>query len=70
MDWQQPVSLAVVAVTGFFFIRQQVRSRRKSRSRPCGAECACGAGDEEKPAEEHSRTKGGNQGWRMENEGE
>jgi hypothetical protein len=69
MDWQQPVSLAVVAVTGFFFIRHQVRSRRKSRSRPCGADCGCAAEDEKKPAEGLSRpNRGENQGWRMENE--
>jgi len=35
MDWQQPVSLAVVAITGFLFVRFEIRSRRKSRSRAC-----------------------------------
>ena len=42
MDWQQPVSLAVVAFAGYFFVRSQIRSRRKSRSRGCGSDCGCG----------------------------
>jgi hypothetical protein len=54
MDWQQPVSLAVVAFTGYFFVRYQIRSRRKSRSRACGSDCGCGAGDVERPAAENS----------------
>ena len=41
MDWQQPVSLAVVAITGFLFVRFEIRSRRKSRSRACGSDCGC-----------------------------
>ena len=63
MDWQQPVSLAVVALTGYLFVRYEIRSRRKSRSRLCGSDCACGAGDKGAPITEISRTKaGGNEG--------
>jgi hypothetical protein len=62
MDWQQPVSLAVVAFTGYLFVRYEIRSRRKSRSRLCGSDCACGAGDEGTPITEISRAKGGNEG--------
>lgn len=46
MDWQQPASLAVVALTGFFFVRHEIRQRKKARSRGCGSDCACGTGDE------------------------
>jgi len=42
MDWQQPVSLAVVAFTGYFFVRHEIRARRRSRSRACGSDCGCG----------------------------
>jgi len=49
MDWQQPASLAIVAVTGYFFIRYEIRSRRKSRSRACPSDCGCGS--TEKPGE-------------------
>jgi hypothetical protein len=45
MDWQQPASLAVVALAGFLFIRREIRSRRRARSRACGADCGCGTGD-------------------------
>ena len=41
MDWQQPVALAVVAFTGYFFVRHEIRRRRKSRSRACGSDCGC-----------------------------
>jgi hypothetical protein len=61
MDWQQPVSLAIVAFTGYLFVRYEIRSRRKSRSRPCGSDCGCGDGDEGRPVTEISRTKGGNE---------
>ena len=44
MDWQQPAALAVVAFTGFLFVRREIRSRRRSHDRACGnGECACGA---------------------------
>jgi hypothetical protein len=56
MDWQQPAALAVVAFTGYFFVRHEIRSRRKSHSRACGSDCGCGAGDEERPAAENSAT--------------
>ncbi len=42
MDWQQPVSLAVVALAGFLFVRHEIRSRKRSRSRACGSDCGCG----------------------------
>ena len=45
MDWQQPASLAVVACTGFFFIRHQIRLKRKSRGGACDPDCGCGAKD-------------------------
>jgi len=45
MDWQQPTSLAVVACTGFFFIRHQIRRKRKSPSGACDPDCGCGAKD-------------------------
>jgi ABC-type nickel/cobalt efflux system permease component RcnA len=41
MDWQQPASLAIVALTGFFFIRREIRSRRRARTRACGSDCGC-----------------------------
>jgi len=45
MDWQQPAALAVVALTGFLWVRHEIRARRKARSRACGsADCACGSG--------------------------
>jgi hypothetical protein len=59
MDWQQPVSLAVVAFAGYFFVRHEIRARRKSRSRACGSDCGCGAGDEERPATENPGTHRG-----------
>ena len=46
MDWQQPASLAVVALAGFLFIRREIRSRRRARSRACGSDCGCGIGEE------------------------
>ena len=46
MDWQQPASLAIVALTGFFFIRREIRSRKRARSRACGSDCGCGGADE------------------------
>jgi hypothetical protein len=57
MDWQQVTSLAVVAVTGYFFIRHQIRSRRKSRSRACGSDCGCGGADQEGPTRGTAREK-------------
>jgi hypothetical protein len=42
MDWQQPASLAVVALAGFLFVRHEIRSRRRARSRACGSDCGCG----------------------------
>ena len=43
MNWQQPVSLAVVALTGFLFVRHEIRVRRRARNRACGSgDCACG----------------------------
>jgi hypothetical protein len=56
MDWQQPVSLAVVVFTVYFFVRHEIRARRRSRSRACGSDCGCTAGDEERPMMEPSRT--------------
>jgi len=47
MDWQQPASLAIVALTGFFFIRHEIRSRRKARARACGSDCGCSGTEEE-----------------------
>ena len=29
MDWQQPASLAVVALAGFLFVRREIRSRQE-----------------------------------------
>ena len=54
MDWQQPASLAVIALTGFLFVRREIRLRRRARSRACGgAGCSCGdatgAGDPAPP---------------------
>jgi len=46
MDWQQPASLAIVAVTGYFFLRSRIRSRRRARSRLCGTDCGCVSGNE------------------------
>ena len=46
MDWQQPASLAVVALAGFLFVRREIRARRRARSRACGADCGCGTTDE------------------------
>ena len=45
MDWQQPASLAVVAVAGFLFVRHEIRARKRARSRACGSDCACGAAE-------------------------
>jgi hypothetical protein len=61
MDWQQPASLAVVAIAGFLFVRHQIRARRRARSRGCGPDCACGAGEESGTAiggdtKDHQRT--------------
>ncbi len=61
MDWQQPVSLAVVAITGFLFVRYEIRSRRKSRARACGSDCGC-------RSEEGWKMEDGK--LRIENEGE
>ena len=55
MDWQQPVSLAVVALAGFYVMRRGIRSHRRARSRLCGSDCGCGAGDEVRPEPESSR---------------
>jgi len=44
MDWQQPASLAVVALAGFLVIRREIRSRRRARSRACGSDCGCETG--------------------------
>ncbi len=56
MDWQQPASLAIVALTGFFFIRREIRSRKRARSRACGSDCGC-AGTQE-PGDSSPRTNG------------
>jgi len=43
MNWQQPVSLAVVAITGFLFVRHEIRVRKRARNRACGSgDCGCG----------------------------
>jgi hypothetical protein len=63
MDWQQPASLAVVAVTGFLFIRHEIRQKRKARARGCGSDCGCGTGDEaRRAAEPTQRHTGGEPG--------
>ena len=56
MDWQQPASLAIVAITGFFFIRREIRSRKRARSRACGSDCGCGGAED--PADSLPREKG------------
>ena len=45
MDWQQPASLAVVALAGFLLVRREIRSRRRARSRACGSDCGCESGE-------------------------
>ena len=54
MDWQQPVSLAVVALAGFYVMRRGIRLRRRSRSRLCGSDCGCGVENEKRPEPGHS----------------
>lgn len=59
MDWQQPVSLAVVALTGVLFVRYEIRSRRRAKSRACGADCGCGAPGLTGPERHRSRAEAG-----------
>ena len=59
MDWQQPVSLAVVALTGVLFVRYEIRSRRRAKSRACGADCGCGAPELTGPEGHRSRAEAG-----------
>jgi hypothetical protein len=41
MDWQQPVSLLVVAVAAILVIRHEWRSKRRASRRACGSDCGC-----------------------------
>ncbi len=41
MDWQEISALAVVAVTAVLLVRQEIKSRRRARTRACGGECGC-----------------------------
>lgn len=41
MDWQQIVSLVIVAVTFVLLFRSEVRRRRRARMRACGHDCGC-----------------------------
>ncbi len=41
MDWQQAVSLIVVAVTAVLLGRSEIRRRRRARNTPCGVDCGC-----------------------------
>ncbi|MDH3251171.1 MAG: hypothetical protein OEM41_00185 [Ignavibacteria bacterium] len=41
MDWQQFLSLIIVAVTGLLLARAEVRKRRRARRTGCMGECGC-----------------------------
>ena len=39
MDWQQAVSLAIVAVTAVLFVRSTIRARQTGGGHDCCGEC-------------------------------
>jgi hypothetical protein len=43
MDWQQIVSLLIVALSAALLVRRQLRKRRRAAMSPCGrgADCGC-----------------------------
>jgi hypothetical protein len=50
VDWQQIVSLGIVAISAFLLVQKEVRKRNRTGSPGCGHDCGCEAsspGDEE-----------------------
>ena len=41
MDWQQVVSICIVALSASLIAVRQVRKHRRAKSRPCGHDCGC-----------------------------
>ena len=54
MDWQQIVSLIVVAATAVLLVRHEMKKRQQTKLRPCARHCGCSSSETpEKLKEEH-----------------
>lgn len=40
-DWQQILSLLIVALTAFLLVRSEVKKRQRAKLRACGHDCGC-----------------------------
>gem|GEM_PF-2714853 len=40
-DWQQLISLGIVAVSAALLVRNQLRKRKRARLNPCDSGCGC-----------------------------
>ena len=50
MDWQQIISLGIVALSAVLLVRTEIQKRKRARLTGCGHDCGCGepaAADEE-----------------------
>ncbi len=64
MDWQQIVSLTVVAAAFAFIVRRELRKHRRRKAVPCAGDCSCPAVEmivakQRQSAREHDRVEGG-----------
>jgi len=50
MDWQQIVSLVIVALTFVLLLRSQIRKRKRAKNSACGGDCGCSSTSTKKAA--------------------
>ncbi len=43
MDWQQIISLGLVAAAFGFIVASQIRKHRRRKALPCAGDCSCPA---------------------------
>ncbi len=50
MNWQEIVSLAIVALTAVLLIRSQIAKRKRAKNSSCGGDCGCSSSSTTKKA--------------------
>jgi hypothetical protein len=42
MDWQQTISLVIVALSAVLLVRGEIQKRKRAKLTGCGHDCGCG----------------------------
>jgi hypothetical protein len=42
MDWQQIISLGIVALSSVLLVRSEIQKRKRAKLTGCGHDCGCG----------------------------